>query len=314
VKTRQCLYGNGSEALNVELCSNGTSVEREHCLENITLQAPCTLAWGEWSETSCVTTDCNLTGELVKTRECLYSDGSEASDTILCTLSNESATMRDTCTLNLSVQCTQQTSFNKTGLYIGIGVSVSLIFILSILLVLVRYYRSKKPQALLCNNANPSTSPEFATDKFGTTSSKDTNQKLDKTKVSKGNISQIALYELALTNPSISEHEPSPTVQQHRKLHANDIKFGERSKGSKSPQQCEINPQDNEPNTELNVYDAATDNDSNLFEIATRRNYEENNYSIEPSLENSTEQNRKMYNSLQPSCHVTDCTYSKLER
>jgi len=317
VKTRKCLYGNGSEVLNVKLCSNGTSTMKEQCLENITLQTPCTLGWGEWNNGPCETADCNSTGERIKARHCLYNDRTEASDILLCSNGNETATTRETCTnATFSVDCKHQTSsclLNITDIYIVIGVTAPLIFILCILLALM-YYRLKQAQILLSNNTtlNTTTQYKFAKDKFGNLKSNVTEESHDETKLPRENVDHAAFY----AKPTDREKEELQTVNKPLKHQNNEIKPEAKSDGSTNSHQKDVKSQNNVPTTKSNVCDLVINDDSSMCEITTTRHQDEFNYSnsTEPEFTYNSEQDPKMYSNLQSPTDVADCTYSKLNR
>ena len=124
------------------------------------LKKNCSHYWGDWTEGTCVTVGCNTVGDRVSTRLCLYADGLEAADVMLCSNGNESGIIKEECTNNtIPVECLPQSSSttgnaNNTGFYVCIGVAIAFIVVLCILLVIVRYRRHKSPHFPLNATAN----------------------------------------------------------------------------------------------------------------------------------------------------------------
>ena len=138
------------------------SVDEKYCDGNHTLQENCQPTWGAYIEEGpCVVTGCNPNaGEQIKRRECIYGDGSEATNSKLC--SNQSTRVAEQCTNNtLPIECTAHTSsataFDNTSLYIGIGIALALIVILCIVLTVVLYRRRKYRTNSTPIQINPST-------------------------------------------------------------------------------------------------------------------------------------------------------------
>ena len=82
-KNRQCLFGDNKEASD-HLCSNSLTVLKEDCLGDVVQQAACQPAWSTWVDGPCTTNGCSVIGKRIRTRECLYGDGTEAPDVQLC--------------------------------------------------------------------------------------------------------------------------------------------------------------------------------------------------------------------------------------
>ena len=142
-------------------CDSDT-VDEKYCDGNHTLQENCQPTWGAYIEEGpCVVTGCDPNaGEQTKRRECIYGDGSEATNPKLC--SNQSTRVAEQCTNNtLPIECTARTSsateteFDNTSLYSGIGVALIVIFF--IVLAVVLYRRRKYQTNSTPNPINPST-------------------------------------------------------------------------------------------------------------------------------------------------------------
>jgi len=286
---------------------DGDTLEQRYCDANshAVIENECNHYWSEWVEGNCFTSACNLTGERLKTRQCLYSRN-EVSDSALCSKNNESAIATETCTnTTLSVQCTQQNSSchsSKTDLYIGIGVAVPLIMIIFIILALIRYYRLKIAKILLRNKTklNTSTTCEFAKDKFENKITKDNEKNLDKTKQSEKPTSNITFK-----NSTVHEHEQSQNDEQQSKLSTGKLKFVARIQVSKNSQQNKIKAQNSFSTTEPNVYDVAKQDDLHVYEIASPQHQREPNF--------TSEKDPNLYSNLQSPNDIAECTYSKLE-
>ena len=147
---RTCMDCDG-DALEQKYCeATGIAVDKNECNHY----------WGKWTEGLCVTTGCNIVGERVVTRQCLYADEREANKVQLCSKSNESAVMKENCINNtIPNECLPQASpetgnSDNTGFYVGIGVAVALIVILCILLGIVIYRRHKPEDFSRTNISN----------------------------------------------------------------------------------------------------------------------------------------------------------------
>ena len=132
---------------------DGDGVQPKYCKGNFTKQTQCQPIWGPWGEAGpCKVSLCNSTGEQVRSRLCLYGDGSQSSDTRLC--SNQSSTMKQQCAWDRKQQaaaCQQAQSeeggeSNNTSVYVGIGIAVLLILVLGLGLTAVRRRRHQKIQ------------------------------------------------------------------------------------------------------------------------------------------------------------------------
>ena len=79
-------------------CYNDT-INQRYCNGNTTMQVTCQPMWSEWGEAeNYITLPCNTTGEQIRTRKCLYGDGSEASNLQSC--SEGSPNMTEFCVTN----------------------------------------------------------------------------------------------------------------------------------------------------------------------------------------------------------------------
>jgi len=79
-------------------CENKT-VNGNFCLGNTTRQKSYPPSWSDWSKSRpCSNNECVILCERVRTRSCLYADGSEASNSLLC--SNASIILKEKCNAN----------------------------------------------------------------------------------------------------------------------------------------------------------------------------------------------------------------------
>ena len=273
---RSCVDCDG-DALEQKICdATGRAVE----------EADCNNFWGNWTEGLCVTTSCTTVGELVRTRLCLYDEGLEAINVMLCSNGNQSAIMSEECiNATIPAECLPQTSSgtgdsNNMGFYIGIRVAVALIVVLCILHVLVRYQRHKSPQFPPNNTANPNLpSYEFAN------ATVKTSQDLD-------NVSRPV--ELSQQHPADAYHFANPTTSENHqsiddlisaKQNKPEIESVEKPVAYDIAQIDRSNAQRFVQVPDQDVYEISTPGDPNVY-----------------------------YSSLQSSGDVVESTYSKLER
>ena len=122
---------------------NGNGVQPKYCEGNFTKQTQCQPLWGPWGKAGpCEVIACSSTGERVRSRRCLYGDGSESADPQLC--SNQPAIMKEQCNgINYFSECKQFsfTDFDNISVYVYICVGVGIFFIFGISL---SYWCGKK--------------------------------------------------------------------------------------------------------------------------------------------------------------------------
>ena len=162
IETTNCSLSR--ERSYVRICADcdSDSVDEKYCDGNPTMQADCQPAWSAYIEEGpCVVTGCDPNaGEQTKRRECIYGDGSKATNYELC--SNQSTRVAEQCTNNtLPIECTARTSstteFDNTSLYIGTGVALALIVSFCIVLAVGLYRRRKYRTNSTPNPIHPST-------------------------------------------------------------------------------------------------------------------------------------------------------------
>ena len=119
-------------------------------------EEPCQPMWNEWVTVFCNSTN-NTMKEQVRTRKCLYGDGSETNNTRLC--SNESAIITNgTCfpattqlfdrkrpddqTLNKTMEINENSRF----IYIAAGVFFLVFTVIGIAILIIRFRHHKKPK------------------------------------------------------------------------------------------------------------------------------------------------------------------------
>ena len=91
--TTECV-SNATESL---LFQSRIVTKKKYCAGDMTKTSSCMPFWSKWLMGNCSATKCNLTGQTVKSRKCLYGDRSEAANTDLC--SSESASLTKKCKL-----------------------------------------------------------------------------------------------------------------------------------------------------------------------------------------------------------------------
>ena len=124
---------------------DGDGVQEKYCEGNFTKHTKCQPLWGPWGEAGpCKVSLCNSTGERVRSRLCLYADGSESPDPQLC--SNQSTIIKEQCTENAKQQAETRGQPDNPRLYIYIGITVLLALVLVPGLAAVRWCRRQKTQ------------------------------------------------------------------------------------------------------------------------------------------------------------------------
>ena len=162
VQTSNCLTSpNLVYARNCTDC-DGDYIDTRYCNEISLSQVPCRHAWSEWTKGDCVSSRCNSSGERVRTRNCLYGNGSEALNVQLC--SDESPNITEPCVANITTNdCNFYTHHtdvgSNVGLSVGIGAAFALLVVLTVLLTCVIYSRRKRDQLNQTVNVNFDLSP-----------------------------------------------------------------------------------------------------------------------------------------------------------
>jgi len=120
-------------------CDRG-EVDQKFCEGPLAKQEDCNHFWSNWVDELCVIVGCNVTGEQIRRRQCLYGDGNETADHRLC--SNQSALLKEQCISNstLSPDCLAD---SNTCLYVGIGIAIPMFVIVCILIALLGYSHIK---------------------------------------------------------------------------------------------------------------------------------------------------------------------------
>ena len=161
IETTNCSISHETNYVRICADCDSDSVDEKYCNGNPTMQDDCQPTRGAFiKDGPCVVTGCNPNaGEQIKRRECIYDDGSEATNPKLC--SNQSTRVVEQCINNtLPIECTAHTSpatdVENTSLYIGIGVALALIVIFCIVLAVVLYHLQKYRKNSTPNPINPS--------------------------------------------------------------------------------------------------------------------------------------------------------------
>ncbi|CAK8698177.1 unnamed protein product [Clavelina lepadiformis] len=183
ISTRRCVFDNGTEAPDVSLCSNGTDTIEEVCYSpNVT----CLASWSEWIPSGdCQRKNCSIQkGVRTVKRKCIYENGTEESNTSLC--STESSQLQQVCHLNRTLDCTthhateatvtdttyarttsnRQNSSPKVEINVIIPLVIALLLVLAMSYVAMQKWKSQKRMRLpLINNQfqvnfQPTVSPE----------------------------------------------------------------------------------------------------------------------------------------------------------
>ena len=128
-------------------CYNDT-INQQYCNGNATMQVTCQPMWSEWGEAgNCISLLCNTTGEQIRTRKCLYGDGSEASNVQLC--SEGSPNMTESCVTS-TVDCEVNTNTDSVGnnlaLYVSVGVSCFVVIVIFVMSGQYLFKRLASPQ------------------------------------------------------------------------------------------------------------------------------------------------------------------------
>ena len=118
-------------------------INEQYCNGNSAKQEQCRPVWSNWVYGKCNATGCNATGERLRKRECLYSDGSKDLHITLC--SDQPAVVKEQCFSNATT-CTA--NMKPIHLYVIISsITVSVIIFLCCLIVFIyRKRRFAKPK------------------------------------------------------------------------------------------------------------------------------------------------------------------------
>ena len=305
MRRRSCMDCDG-DALEQKLCdATGHAVNETDCIH----------FWGNWTEGHCVTIGCNTVGERVRTRQCLYDEGLEAIDVMLCSNGNESAIMSEECiNTTIPAECLPQSSSgtgksDNTGFYSGIGVAVALIVFLCILHVFERCRRHKLPQFPPNNTVNLNhTFPHKCANATVKTSEQSNNVSgpVELSHQHPADAYQFANQSTRANNLSLKGFIPAAQNKQQDELAEEPVAYDiAQIDGS--------NAQRFEQAYDQDVYEIATPGDQNLYELEDAMQHAESNLSTAQSCKDVLEQSNT-YSSLQSSSDVVESTYSKLER
>ena len=137
---------------------DGDYVDPHYCNGRFSSQTQCQPVWSEWSEAGdCISSGCHSTGKRIRTRKCLYGDGSEALNVQLCSnaLSNTTETIEVNILQNNCKSCTiDSNSLNSNvSLYIGIGIA-SIVLVLLCFLTVYTLCRRSKSRSIRHNTSN----------------------------------------------------------------------------------------------------------------------------------------------------------------
>ena len=114
-------------------CVNGYLKKKEE---------PCQPLWSEWVTIFCNSTN-NIMKKQVRTRKCLYGNGSKTNNTGLC--SNESAIINEQNCLDVTKKSSaEQLNENNNIIYIGVAIFSLVFFIIGMLMLIFRNRAHKK--------------------------------------------------------------------------------------------------------------------------------------------------------------------------
>ena len=352
IETKNCATSSQTTLRRSCADCNGEALEQIHCdaTGHAVNETDCNHYWTNWTEEPCVTTGCKTVGKRVKTRKCLYgNEGQEATKVQLCSNSNESAIMTEEC-INTTIpdECVPQSSSkignaDNMGFYVGIGVAVTLIVILCILLVVVRYRRLKATYMPPDNSTKPNLSYPYDFENFTVKTNKQLNDAARATEVSQqnpadtnkfanprasANIRNFKGVKQAKLNKQEDKPVEEPVVYDFAQIDDSDPKTIEQASHHDVYEMATTdvsNAYEIETSDVLNAYEIETSDVSNASKIATLDDpnvYEiedhpiqhaESNLSTAESIEGEPEHSNT-YSSLQSSSDAVESTYSRLER
>ena len=309
IRNRTCMDCDG-DTLEQKYCdATGIAVDKNECNHY----------WGNWTEGLCVTTGCNVVGERVATRQCLYDDEREANKVELCSKSNESAVMRENCINNtIPNECVPQASpgtgnSDNTGFYVGIGVAVALIVILCILLGIVIYRRHKPGHFPRTDISNRTALSSCA---FTNSTKKPNDNASQPAEINQ--LNPAGVYQFA--NPTTSANEWSfkglNQAEQNKLKNepaAYDMTQIDGSNAYNFVQPSGQDVYEIETQNASNVYNIATSGDPNVYEVEERCQHANSNLQTAHSFEDE-QGHSNTYSSLQSSNDVVESMYSILER
>ena len=159
MKTWDCFFENETKVFNANLCLKNLQNVNVLCKPKWgNLEVLCRPFWSMWMTGNCSGVNCNSTGARVRTRNCLYGDGSNSASIKLC--SNQSNIKTEQCMTNFSF-CgyvdTQPNSEESSFLSnVGIGVSICIISIIIIVIaVFLKKDKKSKRECLRLRFSNP---------------------------------------------------------------------------------------------------------------------------------------------------------------
>ena len=89
-----CVECDGKPVVSITDCEK-KKWKKKYCAGDITKTSSCMPSWSKWLIGNCSATKCNLTGQTIKSRKCLYGDRTEAANTDLC--SSEFSSLTEKC-------------------------------------------------------------------------------------------------------------------------------------------------------------------------------------------------------------------------
>ena len=144
-KTWDCFFENKTKAFSANLCLKNLKNANISCKPKWgNLKVLCRPFWSKWMTGTCFGVNCNSTGERVRTRNCLYGDGSKSSTIKLC--SNQSSIKTEQCITDFS-NCSyvQSASHAKESSFlINFGISVTICIISIVIIIIVIFLRKNK--------------------------------------------------------------------------------------------------------------------------------------------------------------------------
>ena len=144
-KTWDCFFENKTEAFNANLCWKNLKSINVLCKPKWgNLEILCRPFWSMWMTGNCSGIYCNSTGKRVRTRNCLYGDGSNSASNKLC--SNQANTKIEQCITNFS-HCSyvkSQPKAKESNALGDVAISVSICVISIVLIVIAVYLRKNK--------------------------------------------------------------------------------------------------------------------------------------------------------------------------
>ena len=151
MKTWDCFFENKTEAFHTNLCLENLKSVNVLCKPKWEkLDVFCRPSWSMWMTGNCFGLKCNSTGGRVRTRNCLYGNGSNDASIELCL--NQSNIKTEQCITNFS-NCSyvkSQSYAEESGFSSDVGIGLTICIISIVIIVIAVFWRKNKKSKRDC--------------------------------------------------------------------------------------------------------------------------------------------------------------------